>query len=159
RVVEYPSFDLEGQAALVTGASRGLGHDLALALAHAGARVAVTARALEDLEGVVDAVAAEGGEAHPIALEVGDVGAVERAVGEAVAQLGSLEILVNNAGVGTNHDAVDVTEEEWDEVLDVNLKGLFFCCRTAARTMLERGYGRIVNVSSQAGTVGIRRHA
>jgi NAD(P)-dependent dehydrogenase (short-subunit alcohol dehydrogenase family) len=66
---------------------------------------------------------------------------------------------VNNAGVGTNHDALDATEEEWDELLDVNLKGLFFCCQAAGRHMVERGYGRIVNMSSQAGSVGLTRHA
>jgi NAD(P)-dependent dehydrogenase (short-subunit alcohol dehydrogenase family) len=68
-------------------------------------------------------------------------------------------ILVNNAGVGTNHDALDATEDEWDELLDVNLKGLFFACRSAGRHMVDRGYGRIVNISSQAGHVGIRRNA
>jgi len=157
--VEYPRFDLGGQAAVVTGASRGIGHDLALALAHAGARVAVTARSVGDLEAVVRAVALEGGEAHPIALDVRDLAGIERAIGEAEERLCGLDVLVNNAGVGTNHDALDVTEQEWDEVLDVNLKGLFFCCKAAAGRMRGRGYGRIVNMSSQAGHVGIRRHA
>jgi NAD(P)-dependent dehydrogenase (short-subunit alcohol dehydrogenase family) len=68
-------------------------------------------------------------------------------------------ILVNNAGVGTNHDALDATEAEWDEILDVNLKGLFFACQAAGRHMVERGYGRIVNISSQAGHVGLQRNA
>jgi NAD(P)-dependent dehydrogenase (short-subunit alcohol dehydrogenase family) len=68
-------------------------------------------------------------------------------------------ILVNNAGVGTNHDALEATEQEWDQVLDVNLKGLFFACQAAGRHMVERGFGRIVNLSSQAGHVGIRRNA
>ena len=69
------------------------------------------------------------------------------------------DILVNNAGLGTNHDALDATEEEWDELMAVNLKGLFFACQAAGRHMVERGWGRIVNMSSQAGHVGIRRHA
>jgi NAD(P)-dependent dehydrogenase (short-subunit alcohol dehydrogenase family) len=68
-------------------------------------------------------------------------------------------ILVNNAGVGTNHDALDATEDEWNELLDVNLRGLFFACQSAARPMVERGYGRIINISSQAGHVGIKRNA
>jgi NAD(P)-dependent dehydrogenase (short-subunit alcohol dehydrogenase family) len=157
--VEYPSFELHGQTALVTGASRGIGRDLALALAHAGANVALTARSVDDLQPVLEALGSEPGAAHPIALDVRDLGAIERAVGETVERLGGLEILVNNAGVGTNHDAIDVTEQEWDEIVDVNLKGLFFCCRAAALAMRGRGYGRIVNMSSQAGSVGIRRHA
>jgi len=74
-------------------------------------------------------------------------------------RFGRLDVLVNNAGLGENHDALDVTEADWDRLMAVNLKGLFFCCQAAARVMLPRGYGRIVNLSSQAGLVGIPRHA
>jgi NAD(P)-dependent dehydrogenase (short-subunit alcohol dehydrogenase family) len=80
-------------------------------------------------------------------------------VDEVVSRHGRLDVLVNNAGLGTNHDALDATEEEWDELMAVNLKGLFFACQAAGRHMVSRGYGRIVNMSSQAGRVGIRRHA
>jgi NAD(P)-dependent dehydrogenase (short-subunit alcohol dehydrogenase family) len=76
-----------------------------------------------------------------------------------VGEFGRLDILVNNAGLGTNHDAVDVSESDWDEVMSVNVRGLFFSCQAAGRQMLAQGYGRIVNMSSQAGSVGIRRHA
>jgi NAD(P)-dependent dehydrogenase (short-subunit alcohol dehydrogenase family) len=148
-LTDYPRFDLEGQTALVTGASRGIGHDVALALAHAGATtlagVRPGSRPPEGLEAVD--------------LELRDVAAVRAGVEAAVDRLGKLDILVNNAGLGGNHDALDATEEEWDELLDVNLKGLFFCSQAAGRHMVERGYGRIVNMSSQAGSVGIRRHA
>jgi NAD(P)-dependent dehydrogenase (short-subunit alcohol dehydrogenase family) len=136
-------FELDGQVALVTGASRGLGHDLALALRDAGATVVAGVRDASDSP-VADAVE----------LDLRQVGSIRRAVDEV-----KPDVLVNNAGVGTNHDALDATEEEWDELLDVNLKGLFFACQAAGRHMVERGYGRIVNMSSQAGHVGIRRHA
>jgi NAD(P)-dependent dehydrogenase (short-subunit alcohol dehydrogenase family) len=141
--------NLEGKAALVTGASRGIGHDLALALTNAGATT---------LAGVRPGSAAPDG-LDAVELDLRDVASVRDGITAAIERLGRLDVLVNNAGVGTNHDALDATEEEWDEVLDVNLKGLFFCCQAAGRHMVERGYGRIVNMSSQAGSVGIRRHA
>ena len=157
--MEYPRFDLDDQVALVTGASRGIGRDLARALAHAGARVAVGVRRLGDADAVLADIQGEGGEAIAVVVDVRDAGASRAAVAEVVARLGALDVLVNNAGLGTNHDALDATEEEWDELMEVNVRGLFFCCQAAARHMLERGYGRIVNMSSQAGRVGIRRHA
>jgi NAD(P)-dependent dehydrogenase (short-subunit alcohol dehydrogenase family) len=156
---DYPRFDLDGQAAIVTGASRGIGRDLARALANAGARVTVAARSAGDLRSLVDEIAGEGGTAHPVELDVRDRSSVDAAVAETVDRFGGLDVLVNNAGLGTNHDALDATEEEWDELMDVNLKGLFFACQAAGRHMVDRGYGRIVNMSSQAGHVGIRRHA
>jgi len=146
---DYPRFDLDGMTALVTGASRGIGHDLALALADAGAATLAGVRPGGEPPAGMDAVE----------LDVRDVDRVRAGVDAAVERLGRLDVLVNNAGVGTTHDALDATEAEWDEVLAVNLKGLFFCCQAAGRHMVERGYGRIVNMSSQAGSVGILRHA
>jgi NAD(P)-dependent dehydrogenase (short-subunit alcohol dehydrogenase family) len=148
--VDYPSFDLDGHVALVTGASRGIGHDLALALAHAGAQVVAGARSIPELE-------EEG--IHPLELDVRDRRSVDAAVASAIERFGKLDVLVNNAGLGTNHDALDATEEEWDELMAVNLKGAFLACQAAGRHMVERGYGRIVNMSSQAAAVGLRRHA
>ncbi len=87
------------------------------------------------------------------------IGSIRAAVDTVVERHGRIDVLVNNAGLGTNHDALDVTEEEWDELMAVNLKGLFFICQAAGRHMVARRYGRIVNMSSQAGHVGIRRHA
>ena len=157
--MDYPRFELDGQVALVTGASRGIGHDLALALANAGARVACGVRSAADAHALVDRIEGEGGRAHELQLDVRDLDSIHAAVADTVERCGQLDILVNNAGLGTNHDALAATEQEWDELMDVNLKGLFFMCQSAGRHMVDRGYGRIVNMSSQAGQVGIRRHA
>lgn len=157
--MEYPRFDLDRQVALVTGASRGIGRDLALALAHAGAAVAVGVRTHADAHELVAEIQAEGGRALPVELDVREAAASRKAVAETVGRFGHLDVLVNNAGLGTNHDALEATEEEWDELMNVNLRGLFFACQAAAHHMVARRYGRIVNMSSQAGRVGIRRHA
>jgi NAD(P)-dependent dehydrogenase (short-subunit alcohol dehydrogenase family) len=144
--MEQPSFDLTGRVALVTGAGRGIGHDLALALVGAGATVVSGIR---------------GGDAptESVTIDLRDIGSIRAAVDTVVERHGRIDMLVNNAGLGTNHDALDVTEEEWDELMAVNLRGLFFTCQAAGRHMVARAYGRIVNMSSQAGHVGIRRHA
>jgi NAD(P)-dependent dehydrogenase (short-subunit alcohol dehydrogenase family) len=144
--MEQPSFDLTGRVALVTGANRGIGHDLALALAGAGATVV---SAVRDGEGPTETV-------H---VDLRDIGSIRAAVDHVVDRHGKLDVLVNNAGLGTNHDALDATEEEWDELMAVNLRGLFFACQAAGRHMVRARFGRIVNMSSQAGHVGIRRHA
>ena len=157
--MEYPSFSLVGQVALVTGASQGIGHDLALALANAGARVVVAARQREQLEAVVAEMAAVGSEAAAVVVDLRDRASIEAAVAASVARFGRLDILVNNAGLGTNHDALEATEAEWDELFAVNVRGLFFACQSAGRRMVDQAYGRIVNLSSQAGLVGIPRHA
>jgi NAD(P)-dependent dehydrogenase (short-subunit alcohol dehydrogenase family) len=157
--MEYPRFDLTGKTALVTGASSGIGHDLVLALAHAGARVAAAARSADPLEEVVGAVRAEGGKAAAVPMDLRDRGSIETAVAATVEAFGAIDILVNNAGLGTNHDALDATEDEWDDLFAVNVRGLFFTCQSAARRMVPRGEGRIVNMASQAGLVGIPRHA
>jgi NAD(P)-dependent dehydrogenase (short-subunit alcohol dehydrogenase family) len=148
------SFDLKNKIALVTGASRGIGFGLAESLARAGARVAVAARSLDELTPLARSI---GGLA--VQLDVTQVSSITQAVDRVAKELGGLDILVNNAGVGANHPALDVTEKDWDEMMAVNLKGLFFCCQAGARHMLARGYGRIVNMSSQASLVGIRDHA
>lgn len=148
------SIDLANKVALITGASRGIGFGLAKAMARAGAKVAVAARTLSELQPLATSI---GGIAVP--LDVTRVASIEAAVEQVVAELGGIDILVNNAGLGANHPALEVSEADWDQMMAVNLKGLFFCCQAAGRHMLSRGYGRIVNVSSQASLVGIRDHA
>ena len=156
---EYPSFSLAGQVALITGASKGIGFGVAKALSHAGARLAVAARSARDLALLVEEIQAEGGEAKAFPLDVSDLAEVKSCFRDVQEFFGRLDILVNNAGLGANHPAIDVTEADWDEMMNVNLKGLFFCCQAAGRIMLEQRFGRIVNMSSQAGMVGIRDHA
>ncbi len=157
--MNYPRFDLTDQVAIVTGASKGIGYGLAKALAHAGAKVAVAARDLPALQKLAWEIAEEGGTAYPIELDVRDVAQIQAVFERVAAHFGKLDIVVNNAGLGANHAAVDVTEADWDDMMDVNLKGLFFCCQAAGRLMLPNGYGRIINMSSQASVVGIRDHA
>jgi 2-deoxy-D-gluconate 3-dehydrogenase len=155
----YPTFDLKGKVAVVTGASMGIGYGLAKALANAGAKVVATARHMKELQSLVDEISREGGEALAISLDVTDVKDIEEVMKEVQHKFGSIDILVNNAGLGTNQPAVQVTEEEWDLMMDVNLKGLFFCCQAAGKIMLQQGSGKIVNISSQASVVGIKEHA
>ncbi len=150
-----PSFRLDGKVALVTGASRGIGYGLARALAEVGARVAISARdeaALGELSaGIPGSVA--------VPMDMRQVGSIRAAVARVEESFGRIDILVNNAGLGANHPALEVTEQDWDEMMAVNLKGLFFCAQAAARGMVKRGSGRIINMSSQASVVGIVDHA
>jgi 2-deoxy-D-gluconate 3-dehydrogenase len=154
-----PDFRLDGQVALVTGASRGIGRDLALALADAGARVAVAATDAAALDALVSELRSKGAEAFSAPMDVRYVSQIRDGVRRVREHFGRLDVLVNNAGLGANHPAEDITEADWDDMMSVNLRGLFFCCQAAGRVMLEQGHGRIVNMSSQAGVVGIRDHA
>ncbi|WP_259391438.1 SDR family NAD(P)-dependent oxidoreductase [Paenibacillus sp. 1011MAR3C5] len=154
-MMKGPNFSIEGKIAIVTGASKGIGYGLAQALAAAGAKVAATARKKEDLATLVDEIKEAGGEAAAYALDVRNVSQIKEVFGQIAADFGRIDILVNNAGLGEGMLAEDVTEEYWDDMLDVNLKGVFFCCQTAGNYMLKQGYGKIVNVSSQVSIVGI----
>ncbi|MEA3185634.1 MAG: hypothetical protein QOJ74_2111 [Ilumatobacteraceae bacterium] len=154
-----PSFSLDGRVALVTGASRGIGRGLAEALAAAGATVAVTARSHADAAVVAESIVSAGGLATAHVLDVNDVASIQRAVDEIVDSHGHLDILVANAGLGANHAALDVSERDWDEMMAVNARGLFFTAQAAGRVMVAQGSGRIIALSSQASLVGIRDHA
>jgi NAD(P)-dependent dehydrogenase (short-subunit alcohol dehydrogenase family) len=157
--MKQPEFSLDGQVALVTGASRGIGHDLVLALAGAGATVAAGVRNVDDARDLVTEVEKRGGRALPLELDVTNRRSIDQAVRGLLDKAGRIDILVNNAGLGSNQDALDITEADWDEMMSVNLKGLFFVTQAVARSMVEQGYGRIISLSSQAGLVGIPRHA
>ena len=151
---ENLGFSLQGQVALVTGASRGIGYGLAQALAGAGAEVVVAARDAERLGELARAI-----DGDPVVMDVARPESIRAGIDGVVERHGRIDVLVNNAGLGANHPAVDVTEADWDTMFDVNLRGLFFCCQAAGKHMISRGHGRVVNMSSQAGLVGIRDHA
>ena len=140
--------DLSGRVVLVTGASGGLGAHFARVLARSGAQVAVAARRLESCETLCEAIRSESGHASPVRLDVADAASVTAAIAAVVARFGKLDVLVNNAGIATTTAALDLAEEDWDAVLDTNLKGAFLCAQGAARVMKDAGGGAIVNVAS-----------
>lgn len=152
---EYPDFGLQGRTALVTGAARGLGREIALALAHAGADVALGLRDVSDgaeLQGQIEAL---GKRAMRVQMDVLDLGQVAAAVEVVAAHLGGIDILVNNAGLGPENPAEAVTESDFDLTFDTNVKGLFFVSQAVGRVMIRQGSGRIVSLSSQAGFVAL----
>ena len=142
------TFDLTGKTALVTGASRGLGKHFAVELARAGVDVAITSRTVASLADTVAAITALGRRAVPLALDVRDHASITAAVDAAHAALGRLDILVNNAGCNIRKPAADITWDDWNTVLDTNLRGPFFVAQAAARFMLPAGRGRIINIGS-----------
>jgi NAD(P)-dependent dehydrogenase (short-subunit alcohol dehydrogenase family) len=147
---------LEGRTALVTGAARGLGRAIALRLAAAGADVALGLRDASSDQGLAAEIEALGRRALPLQMDVTDAAQVEAAVERTVADLGSLDLLVNNAGGGAGMVPVeDLALEDFDRTLNVNLRGTFVVSRAAFAPMRERGFGRIVNVSSQAALVAL----
>jgi len=148
-------FDLTDQYAMVTGASRGIGLEIAVALAQMGADVAVTARRTESLAEVVDRVRALGRAATPIALDVTDPQSVRAAFATAEEEGRTLDMVVNNAGVNRPTPTLDLSIEVWDEVISTNLRGVFLCCQEAGRRMVPRRRGKIINISSLAGMMGI----
>lgn len=151
----FPSFALTHQTALVTGAARGLGRDIALALAHAGADVALGLRDIHSGAGLAAEIAAMGRRAVPLQMDMTDLDQVRRGVADAAAALGRLDILVNNAGIAPGNLAENVTIEDYDLTMAVNVKGTFFASQAAARIMMAQKYGRIINLSSQAGFVAL----
>lgn len=145
-----PSFRLDGRFAVITGASQGIGRTLALAYARAGAEVAVASRNAEKLAEVKQAIEAAGGKAHVIAADLSRMEEI-RALADGVSKLASRAaglVLVNCAGFGFTKAALEISEAEWDRILDVHAKGTFFCCQEIGRLMIARGYGKIINLSS-----------
>ncbi len=151
----YPSFDLTGQIALVTGAARGLGNAIAMSLAHAGADVALGLRDKSSGDAMVQEIEAMGRRALPLQMDVTQLTQIHSAVDETLAHFGRIDILVNNAGGGTNNLAENMSEEEFDFTTNLNLKATFFCSQAIGRTMIRQNYGRIINMSSQAGFVAL----
>lgn len=151
-----PSFRLEKKMALVTGAGRGIGKALAIGLAEAGADVALLARTESDLEQTAGEIRALGRQAFPFAADVRSREQIEKAVSSLIEQTGRIDILVNNAGMNIRSQALAVTDEEWETIMQTNLKSAFLCSQIVGAQMKRQEYGRIINIASVAGHVALR---
>jgi NAD(P)-dependent dehydrogenase (short-subunit alcohol dehydrogenase family) len=151
----FPSFDLTGQVALVTGAARGLGQAIALALANAGADVALGLREIGAQGDVAAQIKSMGRRALPLQMDMTRLDQIFQAVDDTVRHFGRIDILVNNAGLAPDNLAENVREADFDLTLAVNLKGTFFASQAAGRVMIKQKSGRIINLSSQAGFVAL----
>jgi 3-oxoacyl-[acyl-carrier protein] reductase len=148
------STDLTGQTAIVTGAAKGLGRAIALTLAHCGAKVACIDVNAESLAETVGAIRTAGGVAEPMACDVTDSQRVSAVVDEVVKLWGGVNILVNNAGITRDNSILRMKDDQWDAVININLKGTFLFSRAAAKTMLKARQGRIINIASVSGLMG-----
>jgi NAD(P)-dependent dehydrogenase (short-subunit alcohol dehydrogenase family) len=151
----FPAFDLSGEVALVTGAARGLGRAISLALAHAGADVALGLRDVKTGSELAKEIGAMGRRALPLQMDMTRLDQISRAIDDTVANFGRLDILVNNAGLAPENLAENVREDDFDLTLAVNLKGTFFASQAAGRVMIRQKRGCIINMSSQAGFVAL----
>jgi gluconate 5-dehydrogenase len=149
-----PLFDLTGHVAIVTGTSRGLGQYFARALARSGADLVVTSRTTESLKPFVDEIAALGRRAVPLALDVCNLKSIEDMAAAAEEAHGKIDILVNNAGMNIRKPALDVLWDDWNKILDTNLRGSFFVAQAVAKRMVPRNYGRIINIGSVTSVAG-----
>jgi len=147
-------FDFRAQVTIVTGAGQGLGRTLCLEFAGAGARVAAADVHGENVETLAREIKDRGGDALALEVDVSQTKDVERMVAETVKRWGRIDILVNNAGIAHRGDIFSITEEGWDELMAINVKGVWLCSRAVLRIMLEQGNGRIVNVGSISGWLG-----
>src|ERR1700724_1769850 len=151
----FPRFDLTGQVALVTGAARGLGRAISLALAHAGAHIALGLRDAKADGNLAREIEGLGREVLPLQMDISKMEEISRSVDETLGRFGRLDILVNNAGIAPENLAENVLENDFDATLTVNLKGTFFASQAAGRVMIRQNSGRIINISSQAGFVAL----
>ena len=145
---KMPSLRLDGQVALVTGGSRGLGLGMALALAHAGADVALAARTVEQLEQAAKLVQDTGRKAFIVPTDVSQIEEVRVMVSKTAENFGRLDILINGAGINIRQPAATFTEDDWDRLMNINLKSVFFACQEAAKFMRRQGKGKIINLGS-----------
>jgi len=152
---DFPRFDLHGQIALVTGAARGIGHACALALAHAGADIALGLRDVNTASELATQIESMGRRVLRLQMDVTSLKEIRAAVEAAIKHFGRLDILVNNTGLGPSNLAENVREEDFDFTLAVNLKGTFFVSQEVGKLMIKQKYGRIINLSSQAGFVAL----
>ena len=149
-------FRLDGRTALVTGGSKGLGEVMAAALSGAGARVAVTSRNLEELQAAAQAIEAHtGNPVFAIEADARDRAQVDASVASVCDRFGTIDILVNNAGINIRAPILELSDEQWKTVLDINLSGPFYYCRAAGAVMVERGFGRVINLGSTLSSISI----
>lgn len=141
-------FDLAGEKAIVTGGGQGLGKEMALALAEAGADVLVVQRRVEVAEKVAEEIRSMGRDAHAMSVDVSDAESVESMVRTALDRFGQIDILINNAGIGQRAKVEEMLEKDWDRMMDIHLKGTFLCSQQVGREMIKRKKGSIVNISS-----------
>jgi gluconate 5-dehydrogenase len=147
-------FDLTGRVAIVTGTSRGLGQQFARALARSGADLVLTSRHRDHLLAFEQEIKSLGRRAASLALDVRDQNSIEKMAGDAEQAYGHIDILVNNAGMNIRKPALDVTWEDWNQILDTNLRGSFFVAQAVAKRMIPRSYGRIINIGSVTSVAG-----
>jgi NAD(P)-dependent dehydrogenase (short-subunit alcohol dehydrogenase family) len=148
-------FSLQGKKAFVSGASRGLGREMALTLAEAGADVALAARNIEALNETATLIKKMGREALVCPMDISKLDEIEKAVGKASRGFGRIDILINNSGIAGEASVAEMTEEKWDRVMDVNLKGHVFCTQAVGRNMIENKYGKIINIASIVGIIAV----
>jgi len=156
---DLSSFGLENQIAIVTGASQGIGRTLAIALAQAGADVALVSRTRSDLEAVAKEIEAAGRQALVMPADIQDVSQIRKLIDTVHKTFGKVDILINNAAWTATVEALDATEEEWDQTLDTSLKAIFFTSQAAARIMIQQGRGKIVNIGSTLGRTAFARRS
>ena len=157
--MEFPSQDVKGKIAIVLGASRNIGRTLALGLANAGADVVAASRTVSDLESLAAEIRAMGRKALVQPVDVTKASDIQAMADASVAKFGRIDILVNNAGININKAALDMTEQDWDLVLDTNLKSYFLASQAVGRFMIKQRKGKIINISSTFGLVGFEKRA
>jgi 2-deoxy-D-gluconate 3-dehydrogenase len=156
---DWTSFGLKDQSAIITGASQGIGRTLAIALAQAGADVTLVSRTRSGLETVAKEIEAAGRKALVIPADLQDVSQIRQMVNAVHTTFGKIDILINNAAWTATVEALEATEEEWDQTLDTSLKAVFFACQAVAKIMIEQGRGKIVNIGSTLGRTAFARRS